>query len=379
MAQVGNTDMYSVFLELEFAGEWDATPSKAVAVIAGLYPLYSRILRMCRNGVLPRERMRTALCNLDNRMGIFHARFFPKGGFSDSRPTVEVAHTICEIIQVGADMLRGLKKSSATYLRSMTGLTSETSKVIDELIDMMTLHDWHPPQAMAHAMDVLEQVPSGAVGRPLQPDSRLTDLTWEQYCDMVEPDPEENPCVMRSFQSNDDIAEEIRGTQTPAGDANSSTTDEAVEPEPAGVDTAHALLPVKPHWDRPRRNGKWISRTAAGIGNCTDPGEKPMPLPAKAKKKPGKKIGSTARSKLVAYSKLVRRVREARVQKRGLHQEIGDRRRKYCEAAYRRRLTRRVVSDGGTVGEQLAGHRKAARKAYVKAGREFDLILRGPM
>ena len=151
---------------------------------------------------------------------------------------------------------------------------------------------------------------------------------------------------------------------------------------------------MTPHCTRqPRRNGKWISckapckTTAMEQPPVTTEHARKRKLglkfttewPATAKKKPAKKIGSTARSKLVAYSKLVRRVREARVQKRGLHQEIGDRRRKYCEAAYRRRLTRRVVTDGGTVGEQLAGHRKAARKAYVKAGREFDLILRGPM
>ena len=78
MAQVGNTDLYSVFLELEFAGEWDATPSKAVAVIAGLYPLYSRILRMCRNGVLPRERMRTALCTPGLAHGHLSRAIFPK-------------------------------------------------------------------------------------------------------------------------------------------------------------------------------------------------------------------------------------------------------------------------------------------------------------
>ena len=80
------------------------------------------------------------------------------------------------------------------------------------------------------------------------------------------------------------------------------------------------------------------------------------------------KKGSTARSKLVAYSKLVRRVKESQtVTGRALDQGVMDRRRKYCEEAYKRQLTATV------------GNRKAARKAYVKAGREFDLILRGPV
>ena len=85
---------------------------------------------------------------------------------------------------------------------------------------------------------------------------------------------------------------------------------------------------------------------------------------AKAKNKPEKKKGSNARSKLVTYGKLVRRVSDARVTRK-LDQEVVERKRKHCEAAYKRQLTATV------------GNRKAARKAYVKAGREFDLILKG--
>ena len=136
---------------------------------------------------------------------------------------------------------------------------------------------------------------------------------------------------------------------------------------------------MKPHWERPRRNGKWIAKEAKTQLHQTLPWKTwtphwPKPPPesphaqyqAKAKNKPGKKKGSAARSKLVAYSKLVRRVSEARVTRK-IDQEVVDRRRKYCEEAYKRQLTATV------------GHRKAARKAYVKAGREFDLILRGPV
>ena len=269
MIKAGHTDMYSVFMELEFAGEWDATPSKAVAVIAGLIPLYSRILRLCRNCVLPIERLRTALCNLDNRMSIFQARFFPKGGFPDKRPTVEVARMICDLIQVGADMLRDLKTNSGTYHRSVAGLQPETTKKLDVLIGMISLDISQQKKDMAYInqhsyvdatgcrMDVFDRALSGELGRPphqgenkycdedcdkshdmIKPDNSLHDLTWDKYCDMFESHQGETRFV--SMLSDEDVAEEIRGTQTAAGDAGSVGTDEVVEPEPAGVDTAHA-------------------------------------------------------------------------------------------------------------------------------------------
>ena len=418
MTKAGHTDMYSVFMELEFAGEWDATPSKAVAVIAGLYPLYSRILRLCRNCVLPIERLRTALCNLDNRMSIFQARFFPKGGFPDKRPTVEVARMISDLIQVGADMLRDLKTDSGRYHRSMVGLRTETTKKLDVLIGMISLDISHQMKATAYLnqhsyvdatgcrMDVFDRALSGELGRPphqgenkycdkdcdkshdmIKPDNSLHDLTWDKYCDTFESHQGETRFV--SMLSDEDVGEEIRDTQTAAVDAGSVGTDEVVEPEPAGVDTAHAsrsltaesVLPVKPHWERPRRNGKWIAKKEAKpqlqqtLPWSVWPPHWPKPpsvIPyghhhnnqAKAKNKPEKKKGSNARSKLVAYGKLVRRVSDARVTRK-LDQEVVERKRKHCEAAYKRQLTATV------------GNRKAARKAYVKAGREFDLILKG--
>ena len=72
MLQNGSIDLYTPFLALESAAEtMVCAPGRAIQAIAGLHPLYLKILRLCRDGVLPRERMQTALCNLDNRMGIF--------------------------------------------------------------------------------------------------------------------------------------------------------------------------------------------------------------------------------------------------------------------------------------------------------------------
>ena len=273
----------------------------------------------------------------------------------------------------------------------MKWVRAETRNLIDELIDIMTFAYSHETEAMdvAHqhsnvddtgcCMDVFDRVLSGALGRPLQPDSRLNDMTWKK------------PLFMRS---SEDVA---LGTQSPAGDAGSVGTDEAVELEPAGVGTAHRYepliaetgLPGKPKRRQPRRNGKWIS----GKASCTTTAVEQLPVssglrqdgsppetsewPAKAKKKPAKKIGyrkPVGRVASSGYRKLVGRVREYRAIGRGVDQDIECQRRTFCEAAYKERLTRRMTG-GGTVVEQLAGHRKAARKAFVKAGREFDRVV----
>ena len=215
-------------------------------------------------------------------------------------------------------------------------------------------------------MDVFDRVLSGALGRPLQPDSRLHDMTWKK------------PLFMRS---SEDVA---LGTQTPAGDAGSVGTDEAVELEPAGVGTAHRYepliaetgLPWKPKRRQPRRNGKWISSKASSTTTAVE--QLPVssglrqdgsPPETSDKKSPVPGVASSG------YRKLVDRIMKYRAMECDVGRDIESQRRKYCEAAYKKRLTRRMVSGGGTVVEQLAGHRKAARKAYVKAGREFDEVL----
>ena len=381
MLQNGSIDLYTPFLALESAGDRHY-PGRAIQVIAGLHPLYLKILRLCRDGVLPRERMQTALCNLDNRMGIFRSRYFGrKGRIPDGRPTGAVAQAIFDTIQNGANILRDLKTKESMYIRSMKWVRDV--HLIDELIDTITFANSPETEAMdvAHQhsnvddtgcrMDVFDRVLSGALGRPLQPDSRLNDMTWK------------NPLVMRS---SEDVA---LGTQTPAGDAGdagSVGTDEAVELERAGVDTAHRHgpliaktgLPGKPKRRQPRRNGKWISSKASSTTTAVE--QLPVssglrqdgsPPETSDKKSPVPGVVSSG------YRKLVDRIRKYRAMECDVGRDIESQRRKYCEAAYKARLTRMTSSGGGTVVEQLAGHRKAARKSFVKAGREFDRVVSG--
>ena len=109
MAETGHADMYSCAMDLEMALEWASDPQRAVAAIAALHTLYVKILRLCPYGVLPRETMKTALCNLDDRIfgGIFRERFFKKWNH-DNRPSCEVANAIVEILQAGVSTLQEL-------------------------------------------------------------------------------------------------------------------------------------------------------------------------------------------------------------------------------------------------------------------------------
>jgi hypothetical protein len=374
MLQNGSTDLYTPFLALESAAEtMVCAPGRAIQAIAGLHPLYLKILRLCRDGVLPREMMQTALCNLDNRMGIFRSRYFGrKGRIPDGRPTGVVAQAIFDAIQYGANILRDLKTKESMYIRSMKWVRDV--HLIDELIDTITFANSPETEAMdvAHQhsnvddtgcrMDVFDRVLSGALGRPWQPDIPVPQ--WKVW-------PWKDPAL---------------GTQTPAGDAGSVGTDEAVELERAGVDTAHRHgpliaktgLPGKPKRRQPRRNGKRISSKASSTTTAVD--QLPVssglrqdgsPPETSDKKSPVPGVVSSG------YRKLVDRIRKYRAMECDVGRDIESQRRKYCEAAYKARLTRMTSSGGGTVVEQLAGHRKAARKSFVKAGREFDRVVSG--
>ena len=374
MLQNGSNDLYTPFLALESARESMAcAPGRAIKAIAGLHPLYLMILRLCRDGVLPRERMQTALRNLDNHMGIFRQRFLLKGRIPDGRPTVEVAQDICDIIQYGANILRDLKKSTIPYHRFMRGpywKKDGPRNLIDELIDTITFDNSPETEAMdvAHQhsnvddtgcrMDVFDRVLSGALGRPLQPDINVR--PWMDW-------PWKDPAL---------------GTQTPAGDAGdagSVGTDEAVELEPA-VDTPHHYGPLiwQPKKRQPRRNGKWIS----GKASCTTTAVEQLPVSSGLRQDGSPPKTSDIKSPVPGvassgYRKLVDRIMKYRAMECDVGRDIESQRRKYCEAAYKARLTRRMPSGGGTVVEQLAGHRKAARKSFVKAGREFDRVVSG--
>ena len=377
MLQNGSTDLYTPFVALESAAEsMVCAPGRAIQAIVGLHPLYLKILRLCRDGVLPRERMQTALCNLDNRMGIFRPRLFStKGRIPDGRPTGVVAQAIFDTIQNGANILRDLKTKESMYIRSMKWVRDV--HLIDELIDTITFANSPETEAMdvAHQhsnvddtgcrMDVFDRVLSGALGRPLQPDINVR--PWMDW-------PWKDPAL---------------GTQTPAGDAGdagSVGTDEAVELERAGVDTAHRHgpliaktgLPGKPKRRQPRRNGKWISSKAS----CTTTAVEQLPVSSGLRQDGSPPETSDIKSPdpfviTSGYRQLVDRIRKYRKMRRDVDEDIECHRRKYCEAAYKARLTRMTSSGGGTVVEQRAGHRKAARKSFVKAGREFDRVVSG--
>ena len=241
MDDIGHTDLYSVFSELEMSADWNSSPGKAVTAIANLHGFYVKILRLCRNGVLPRERMRTALCNLDDRQDIFGVRHY-RWNF-DSRPTPVVAHGICETIRVGSSKLRELKQSGKRYVHAMLGQGKDNAKLINELIDMITLANSPNTEAMVVArqfshvddtgccMEIFDRVLEGALTRPLRDESDNESLV------------EQGPGVeLMDTGSSQGVATTCLDSQTTAENEGSVGTPVPAKLEPEGVDTAHAGL-----------------------------------------------------------------------------------------------------------------------------------------
>ena len=241
MDDIGHTDLHSVFSELEMSADWNSSPGKAATAIANLHGFYVKILRLCRNGVLPRERMRTALCNLDGRQDIFGVRHY-KWNF-DSRPTPVVAQNICETIRVGSSKLRELKQSGKKYVHAMIGQSKDNAELINELIDMITLANSPNTEAMVVArqfshvddtgccMEIFDRVLEGALTRPLRDESDNESL--------VEQGPGAELMDTRSSQG---VATTCLDSQTTAENEDSAGTPGPAKLEPEGVDTAHAGL-----------------------------------------------------------------------------------------------------------------------------------------
>ena len=223
------------------SADWNSSPGKAVIAIANLHGFYVKILRLCRYGVLPRESMRTALCNLDDRLDIFGVRHY-KWNF-DSRPTVDVAHGICEIIRVGSSKLRELKQSGKRYVHAMIGQGKDNATLINELIDMITLANSPNTEAMVVArqfshvddtgccMEIFDRVLEGALTRPLRDESDNESLV------------EQGPGVeLMDTGSSQGVATTCLDSQTTAENEGSVGTPVPAKLEPEGVDTAHAGL-----------------------------------------------------------------------------------------------------------------------------------------
>ena len=241
MDDIGHTDLQEVFSELEVSADWNSSPGKAATAIANLHGFYVKILRLCRNGVLPRERMRTALCNLDGRQDIFGVRHY-KWNF-DSSPTPVVAQNICGTIRVGASKLRELKQSGKKYVHAMIGQSKDNAELINELIDMITLANSPNTEAMVVArqfshvddtgccMEIFDRVLEGAFTRPLRDESDNESL--------VEQGPGAELMDTRSSQG---VATTCLDSQTTAENEDSAGTPGPAKLEPEGVDTAHAGL-----------------------------------------------------------------------------------------------------------------------------------------
>ena len=381
-------DLYSLFSELAMCADWNTAPGSAVTAIANLHGFYVKILRLCRNGVLPRERMRTALCNLNDRKDIFGVAHY-KWNF-DSRPTVDVAHSICGTIRVGTSKLRDLKQSGKRYIHAMLGQGNENCNKIDELIDMITLANSPKTEAMVVArqfsyvddtgccMEVFDRVLSGALCRPLRNDSSTESL--------VGTDPGVEPTDMRSSEH---VATTDLDTQTTAENEGSVCMHGPAKREPDGVDTAHGSTiavvaeqtPVTPHPKASCMPGNELDRPSAEKTEdaVNLPLEITSPVPSMAEKKgtPRKMVDTWQRHIVTKKAKpATKRIEKKRppvaekVPTRILVKDANtgkDPKRNYMCRAYKKAYQ---LAKGR--GRRIPNCKLLGRKAYADAGAFFD-------
>jgi len=344
MNETGRSDLNTIFAEMVMAVHSISEPERVVAAISKLLPFYVRILRVCSDGVLPRSRMRQALVNLNERRDK-HGRISYMWN-DDVRPTGDAAHTICEVAQVGCEVLRFLKQTGKWYIDRMVGLSSQCIRNINELIDMITLVN---SQTLEYSrvgctgvnMDVFDRAPMGELTRQLRHDSS----NERRVADVSEvPGPGVNP---KDMKPSDDDAETDLDTQTTKDYAGSADTNEAVELVPEGVDTAHASTSlvagepsVTPHEKRSPPSGSELD----GFGSELD--------------------GS--RKTRVGYTRKHKKQNLARLRKNTVPAHA---KRTYQCVAYRQ-----VYWHAKAIGKRDVAARAHAGIAYQRAGEEFDAL-----
>ena len=183
--------MTAVFEELGRSASWNSSPSKAVEVIARLEPFYTELLKLCRNGVIPRKRLVNALINLDTRAtpgGERLTQWNAATPCQSLRPIEEAAEDLSKTIRVGASKLRDLKRHPKAYYVAMHGASDDCARIIDRLLDSMTFENSPVTSAAlvtrqfeilddtGCCMEIFCKVLRGDMTRPLQHDSSTESL-----------------------------------------------------------------------------------------------------------------------------------------------------------------------------------------------------------
>ena len=191
MDQCRCRNLTAVFEELGRSASWNSSPSKAVEVIARLEPFYTELLKLCRNGVIPRKRLVNALINLDTRAtpgGERLTQWNAATPCQSLRPIEEAAEELSKTIRVGASKLRDLKRHPKAYYVAVHGASDDCARIIDRLLDSMTFENSPVTSAAlvtrqfeilddtGCCMEIFCKVLRGDMTRPLQHDSSTESL-----------------------------------------------------------------------------------------------------------------------------------------------------------------------------------------------------------
>lgn len=135
MDHAGSNDLVRLFADLGDNVTWHTSPTKAIVPIARLEAFYTRMLDLCKNGMIPRRGLKLALMQVDADQ--YNHRSY-RWNFA-SRSTADAAEQLGTTMRKGASKLRDLKMDAKLYSVAMSGASSECTTIIQKLLDCMSI------------------------------------------------------------------------------------------------------------------------------------------------------------------------------------------------------------------------------------------------
>ena len=156
--EIGAQDLGRAFAGLAKCATWSSSPRKCVEEICKLESFYTRLFRLCPNGVVHQTRLIDALVNIDGwTLANDGVRSFRWNFGIESTPIA--AKHLGATIRIGARKLRDLKDSTLSYEIAMHGRSSECKATIDKLIGALCLRN---AEATADSsMEIFDKVLAG--------------------------------------------------------------------------------------------------------------------------------------------------------------------------------------------------------------------------
>ena len=135
MDGAGSNDLFRLFADLSANATWNSAPTTAIVPLARLEQFYKEMIKLCKNGMLPRRRLALALEQVDADQSTAH----PYRWNFASRSTNDAAEQLGATMRIGASKLRDLNMDAKLYTTAMMGALSTCVASINRLLDRMVI------------------------------------------------------------------------------------------------------------------------------------------------------------------------------------------------------------------------------------------------